>query len=65
MEEEGGGFALNTGVRRDDDFGDCVVSDAGEEFLNVELIGSDTIEGGDGATENGVGASGGCGSGGV
>lgn len=56
MEEEGGGFAFNTGVRRDDDFGDCVVGDAGEEFFNVELVGSDTIDGGDGATENVVGA---------
>ena len=56
MEEEGGGFAFNTGVGRDDDFGDLVVSDAGEEFLNVELVGSDTIDGGDGATENVVGA---------
>ena len=43
MEEEGGGFAFDGGVGGDDDFGDLVVGDAGEELLDVELVGGDAV----------------------
>ena len=56
MEEESGGFAFDGGVGGDDDFFDGVFGDAGEEFFDVELVGRDAVNGGDGAAEDVIGA---------
>ena len=56
MEKEGSRFAFDGRIGSDNDLFNGIVRDAREEFFDVEFLGGDAVDGGDGATEDMISA---------
>lgn len=56
LKKKGGRFAFDARVSGDDDLNDLVVCDASKKFFDVEFIGGNAVNWGDGAAEDMVSA---------